>query len=141
MESTPELREVWSIEAPAVRGHDPDVGEEVFLVRKPKEQNPSDGASARASALSDLWAGRLVDRGSCGALSTGVTAGPRILQSLVAGVDRIAALRSRRPCRWPAPDAPQARTTRLGRRSLDQELTAKKRSEMLHPMHDNDVYY
>jgi hypothetical protein len=61
----------------------------------PKDENPSEGAHARASALSDLWAGRLVDRGSCGALSTGVTAGPRVLQSLVAGADRIAAPRSR----------------------------------------------
>ena len=32
---------------------------------------------------------------SCGALSTGVTAGPRVLQKLVAGADRIVAPRSR----------------------------------------------
>ncbi len=62
-------------------------------VRKHKEsKNPSEGALARASALADLWAGRLVDRVGCGALSTGVTAGSRALQSLVAGADRIAAL-------------------------------------------------
>jgi hypothetical protein len=60
-----------------------------------------DGDRALASALSDLWAGRLVDRDSCGALSTGVTAGPRVLQSPVAGADRIAAL-DLVPCRGPA---------------------------------------
>jgi len=38
----------------------------------------------RALALTALWAGRLVDDVRCGALSTGVAAGSRVLQNLAA---------------------------------------------------------
>ncbi len=68
---------------------------EPFRFRNPRTKIHPRQPARRRQRCQTCGAGRLVDRTSCGALSTGVTAGPRVLQSLVAGADRIAALRSR----------------------------------------------
>jgi len=55
----------------------------------------------RALALTALWAGRLVDDVRCGALSTGVAAGSRVLQNLAALVGwLVAGVRVTLACPW-----------------------------------------
>jgi len=55
----------------------------------------------RALALTALWAGRLVDVVRCGALSTGVAAGSRVLRNLAAVVGQLVVkVRVALACPW-----------------------------------------